>query len=149
MPIGKPMKPFKNILILILLGLLILIVVIPLIVFLTLAQQKKHIPGGVTPWFVISLNLPTVVSSGSSPATYADDGYDTLWWATATSTWLAYDLFDAFLLPNEAKCSSFGITSYMTMLILSSIHIRTICRKITLLMTTWISEEATHQIQDG
>jgi hypothetical protein len=34
----RPMKPFKNKLILVLLGLLILIVVIPLIVFLVLAR---------------------------------------------------------------------------------------------------------------
>lgn len=73
---------------LVLLGLLVLIlmVVIPLIVFLVLAEQKEHIPGGVraTPrisqapggaksWPVISRNVPVF----ASPATVPDPKEET------------------------------------------------------------------------
>jgi lysophospholipase L1-like esterase len=96
----------QNKIALVLLGLLILIVVIPLIVFLVLAQQKEHMPGGVTltprinqtpgeatAWPIISRNVPAFASSGSYPASYAnDDSYDTSWRSQGTPAWLAYDL---------------------------------------------------------
>ncbi len=79
---------------LVLLGLLvlILIVVIPLIVFLVLAEQKEHIPGGAKSWPVISCNV-AFASSATEPPSDANDGdYRASWRSKGTPAWLACDL---------------------------------------------------------
>lgn len=89
------MRLFRSKRALVLLGLLvlILIVVIPLIVFLVLAEQKEHIPGGAKLWPVISCNVPAFASSATEPPSDANDGdYNASWRSKGTPAWLAYDL---------------------------------------------------------